>query len=76
YNEYDNNQQKALENITNAIAENDKAYWMWIYKAKIQKAIGDKDGAMESSKKSLELATEAKNDDYIKLNKDLQKTLK
>ena len=33
-------------------------------------------GAMESSKKSLDLAKEAKNDDYIKLNEDLQKTLK
>lgn len=76
YNEYDNNLPKALENVTKAIGENDKAYWMWIYKAKIQKAMGDKEGAMASSKKSLDLATEAKNDDYVKMNKDLQKSLK
>lgn len=76
YNEYDNNMPMALENVTKAIGENDKAFWMWIYKAKIQKAMGDKEGAMASSQKSLELATEAKNDDYVKMNKDLQKSLK
>ena len=76
YKEYDNNLVKALENNIKAIEENEKAYWMWIYKAKIQKDMGDVDGAMISSKKSLELAVEAKNDDYVKMNKDLQKTLK
>ncbi len=76
YNEYDKNLPKALENATKAIEGNDKAYWMWIYKAKIQKEMGDNAGAMASSKKSLELAKEDKNDDYVKLNLDLQKTLK
>ncbi|MEZ5028720.1 MAG: DUF2911 domain-containing protein [Ferruginibacter sp.] len=76
YNEYDNNLPLALENITKAIEGNDKAYWMWIYKAKIQKAMGDKEGAITSSKKSLELATEAKNDDYVKINNDFLKSLK
>ena len=76
YYEYDKNLSLALENITKALNENDKAYWMWLYKANIQKDMKDKAGAMESSKKSLQLATEAKNDDYIKLNKDLQKSLK
>ena len=76
YNEYDNNLSKALENVSKAIEENDKAFWIWIYKAKIQKAIGDNEGALASSKKSQELAAEAKNDDYVKMNKDFQKTLK
>ncbi|MBL0183990.1 MAG: DUF2911 domain-containing protein [Chitinophagaceae bacterium] len=76
YNEYDTNLPKALENVTKAIAENDKAYWMWIYKAKIQKELGDKEGALASSKKSMELAKEAKNDDYVKINQDFQKGLK
>jgi len=49
---------------------------MWIYKAKIQKEMGDNAGALESSKKSLALAQEAKNDDYVKINQDFQKTLK
>ncbi|MGB4842946.1 MAG: DUF2911 domain-containing protein [Ferruginibacter sp.] len=76
YNEYDHNLAAALENTTKAIAENDQAFWMWIYKAKIQKEMGDKTGAMASSQKSLDLATEAKNDDYIKINKEFQKGLK
>jgi tetratricopeptide (TPR) repeat protein len=76
YNEYDKNLPKALENVTKAVEANDKAFWIWIYKARIQKEMGDMAGAMESSKKSLDLAKEAKNDDYIKLNEDLQKTLK
>ena len=76
YNEYDNNLAKALENCTKAIEGNDKAYWMWIYKAKIQKEMGDNTGALASSKKSLELAKEAKNDDYVKMNNDFQKKLK
>ncbi|MEP7239212.1 MAG: DUF2911 domain-containing protein [Ferruginibacter sp.] len=76
YNEYDKNLAVALEHVTNAIGENKEAYWMWIYKAKIQKDMGDMVGAMESSKKSLEFATAAKNEDYVKMNKDLQKTLK
>ncbi len=76
YNEYDKNLPLALENTTKAIEENKEAFWMWIYKAKIQKEMGDKAGAMESSKKSLELATAAKNDDYVKMNKDFQKSLK
>jgi hypothetical protein len=76
YNEYDKNLPKALENTTKAIEENKEAFWMWIYKAKIQKEMGDKAGAMVSSKKSMELAEAAKNDDYVKMNKDLQKTLK
>ncbi len=76
YNEYDKILPLALENATKAIAENKEAFWIWIYKAKIQKDMGDMAGAMESSKKSMELAAAAKNDDYVKMNKDLQKTLK
>lgn len=76
YNEYDKNLPLALENVNNALKANDKAFWVWLYKAKIQKEMGDKAGAMESSKKSQQLAEDAKNDDYVKLNKDLQKTLK
>ena len=76
YNEYDNNQAKALENITNAVKENPKAYWMWLYKAKLENAMGDKAAAKASSKTSLALATTEKNDDYIKMNEELLKKLK
>lgn len=76
YNEYDKNLPVALGNVTKAIEENKEAFWMWIYKAKIQKDLGDMAGAMVSSKRSMELAAAAKNDDYVKMNKELQKTLK
>ncbi len=76
YNEYDKNNNKALENITAAVQANPKGYWMWIYKAKIELAMGNKKAAMESSQKSLALAKEDKNDDYVKMNEDLQKKLK
>ena len=76
YNEYEKNSTKALENVTKAIEAEPKAYWMWLYKAKIQKETGDKAGALVSSNKSLELAKADKNDDYVKMNEDLIKKLK
>ena len=76
YNEYDHNLNKALDNVTKGITETPKAYWMWLYKAKIQKDMGDNAGAMVSSKMSMELAREEKNDDYVKMNEDLQRKLK
>lgn len=76
YNEYDKNSTKALESIKGAVAENPKAFYMWLYKAKIEKEMGDKKAALASSKKSLELAREAKNEDYVKMNEDLMKKLK
>lgn len=76
YNEYENNSAKSLENITKALEENPKAYWMWLYKAKVQFAAGDKTGAKQSATTSLELATTEKNDDYIKMNNALLKKIK
>lgn len=76
YNEWDNNPAKALQYADLAVQDNPKAFYMWLYKARLEKATGNKAKAMESSKKSLELAKEAKNNDYVKMNEDLQKTLK
>jgi hypothetical protein len=76
YNEYEKNLPKALEYATKAAEANDKAFWVFLYKAKIQQEMGDKAGALASSQKSLELATAAKNDAYVKMNEDLQKKLK
>jgi len=75
YNEYDKNLPKALENVTKAIEAYPKGYWMLVYKAKIQKEMGDLKGAMETSKASMALAKEDGNEDYVKINKDFQKTL-
>ena len=76
YNEYEHNLPKALENATKAFEANDKAFWILLYKAKIQKEMGDNAGAIASSTKSLELARDAKNDDYVKMNEDLLRKLK
>ena len=76
YNEYDKNLPKALEYATKAAEANDKAFWVFLFKAKIQKELGDVKGALESSIKSAALAKDAKNDDYVKMNEDLQKELK
>lgn len=76
YNEYDNNPAKALTFANEAVKENPKAYWVWLYKAKLEKTLGDNKAAMTSSTTSMQLAAEAKNEDYVKMNKDLQKTLK
>ena len=76
YFEYDKNLTRALENVTRATVENPKAYFMFLYKAKIEKEMGKTAAAMETSKISLALSKEAKNDDYIKMNEKLQKELK
>lgn len=77
YNEYDHNRTKALEMINDAIAQSEKPpFYMVYYKAKIQKEMGDKKGAMATSKQSLELSKEAKNSDYVLLNEKLMKELK
>ena len=73
YNEYDNNKSKALEMINEAITqnENNNPFYMVYYKAKIQKDMGDKKGAIASANKSMEMSKVAKNDNYILLNKKL-----
>lgn len=76
YFEYDKNNAKALENIKSAVADNPKAYWMWLYKARIEKETGDKAAAMLSSQRSLQLAKADENDDYVKMNEELQRKLK
>lgn len=77
YNEYDNNKPKALEMINSAIAENNKPpFYMVYYKAKIQKEMGDKKGALASAHQSIDLAKEAGNSDYVLLNEKLIKEIK
>ena len=77
YHEYDSNQAKALEMINAAIAENEKPPFYFVYyKAKIQQKMGDKKGAMATSKQSLELSKEAGSSDYVVLNEKLMKELK
>ena len=59
-----------LEQISRKLDPNHPAERMSIdvAKAKIEQALGNKAAALESSKTSLALAKEAKNDDYVKIN--------
>jgi Protein of unknown function (DUF2911) len=75
YKEYDDNLSRALDNCNKAVIENDKAFWIWLYKAKIEKEMGDKAAAKTSAQKSLALSKEAKNDDYVKMNEELLRKL-
>ena len=47
-----------------------KPFWYLRLKSVIQAKMGDKSGAIETAKLSLEAAEEAKNQDYVKMNKD------
>ncbi|HYC84999.1 MAG TPA: DUF2911 domain-containing protein [Chryseosolibacter sp.] len=70
--------KKALEWITKAADADEKKtmYWVWHQKAKIQKALNDKQGALASANVSLAAAKADKNRDYEKMNEELIKSLK
>jgi hypothetical protein len=62
---------KALEYINKALELNkDKPYWYSRQKSLIQAKLGDKKGAIETAKISMEAAKIGKNDDYVKMNND------
>jgi hypothetical protein len=65
----------ANEWVDKAIANNPDAFWMTMLKARILAKKGDKAGAKLAAQKTIEKATIAKNDDYIKMANDLIATL-
>jgi len=67
--------KQALEWVNKAADEN-PAFYILYQKARIQKALGDKSGAMTTSTASLEASKKAGNKDYQKMNEDLMKSLK
>ncbi len=75
YFEWDKDLNKALTNITKATQANPKAFWLFLLQAKIQRDLGDKVSAKASAEKCIQIATEAKNDDYVKQATDLIKKL-
>lgn len=63
--------KKAYEYVNKAIEMNkDKPFWMYRQKSLIQAKLGDKKGAIETAKISLDAAQKAKNADYVKMNQD------
>jgi hypothetical protein len=75
YYEWDKDYAKALTNVDKAINGYPKGFWLYLLKARIQKEMGDKAGAKASATKTVEVATEAKNDDYVRMANDLMKGL-
>lgn len=61
---------KALTWIDKSIAMGNEKFWVLRTKSQIQAGLGDKRGAIMTANKSLELAREAKNNDYIKMNEE------
>jgi len=67
---------KAVEWINEATTQSPDAFWVWYQKARINAKAKNVAVAKEAAQKSIELATAAKNDDYVTLNKKLLATLK
>ena len=66
----DKDLDQALAWMTKATAGNDKKFWQMKRMSELQYKLGKKREALESANISLELATKAGNDDYIKMNND------
>lgn len=71
YYEWDQDYEKAIDNVNKAIEANPKGFWLYLLKAKIKRDMGDKDGARRNAEKTIEVATQEKNDDYVRMAKEL-----
>ena len=67
---------KALAWFDKAIEQNPKAFWVYHQKANALAKLGKKQEAITTANKSIDLAKEAKNDDYVELNQKLLTRLK
>lgn len=67
YYEWIKDNNKALELITKGVAQQKDAFWLYLLKARIEKDLGDKVSAKASAEKCIELATAAKNTDYVRM---------
>jgi hypothetical protein len=70
---YDNGKdsKQALTWVTKAVETNKEAFWMYLLKARLHKKLGDKVSSKAAATTCKELATKAKNDDYIKMASEL-----
>ncbi|WP_290791460.1 DUF2911 domain-containing protein [Flavihumibacter sp. UBA7668] len=67
---------KALGWLTKATEQNPSAFWVHHQRANCLAKLGKKADAIAAANKSIQLAKEAKNDDYVALNEKLLATLK
>ncbi len=76
YFDMDKDYDNALVFVDKAISANPKAYWLLLLKGKTQKELGDKNGALTSAEACKKIATEEKNDDYVRNANELIASLK
>jgi tetratricopeptide (TPR) repeat protein len=76
YMETGKDMNQAVQWFDKGIELNPKAFWMYHQKANALAKMGRKDEARTVAQKSIELAREQKNDDYVQLNEKLIATLK
>ena len=62
--------------VDKAVEAQPTAFWIHHQRANCLAKLGKKADAKMAAEKSIELATAAKNDDYVKLNEKLLKELK
>jgi Protein of unknown function (DUF2911) len=76
YFEWMKDNSKALTLITKGVEQQKEAFWLFLLKARIEKELGDKVSAKASAEKCIELATAAKNGDYVRMaQEDILKKL-
>jgi hypothetical protein len=77
YFDTDRDAKLALTWVDKAIAGGEGSeYWMYHLKAKLQAKLGDKKGATETAKTSMDLAKKGGNPDYVRLNEKLIASMK
>lgn len=70
---YDNGKDlgQALSWVNKAVETNKEAFWMYMLKARIHAKQGDKAAARAAANTTIDLATKAKNEDYVKMANEL-----
>jgi tetratricopeptide (TPR) repeat protein len=76
YMESGKDMKQALAWFDKAIEQNPKGFWIYHQKANALVKMGNKDEAKLIAQKSMDIARQEKNDDYVRLNEKLLATLK
>jgi tetratricopeptide (TPR) repeat protein len=76
YMETGKDMNQALSWFDKAVEQQPKAFWIHHQRANALAKLGKKEDARTAANLSMQLARDAKNDDYVKLNEDLIKSLK
>lgn len=76
YLENGKDMNQALAWLDKAVAQNPNAFWIHHQRANALAKMGRKDDARQAASKSIELARQAQNEDYVRLNEKLLASLK